>query len=78
MTELIFTLGGLVLGAAAFALGFFVARAGETPEAPRAASDPAEAERLRELEEERRAFRALMGYNADVAYGAGRAGEETP
>ena len=73
MTELLC----MLLGAALFALGFFAARERERIETPRApAADPAEAERLRQIEADRRAFSALMGYNADVAYGAERLGEE--
>lgn len=72
MTELICGLAGLLLGAAVFALGFFASRARESLEAPPAAPGPDESERLRQIEADQRAFRALMGYNADVAYGTER------
>ena len=72
MKELIGGLIGLLLGAALFALGSLAQRT----EAPAAAPDPDEAERLRQIEADQRAFRALMGYNADVAYGTERMRED--
>ncbi|MCR5665085.1 MAG: hypothetical protein K6G17_09465 [Oscillospiraceae bacterium] len=71
MTEILCILAGLVLGAALFAAGGRRARR-ETPHEPPRASE----ERRRQLEAEQRAFRALMGYSADVAYGLERFSEE--
>lgn len=73
MTEFVCGLIGLLLGASLFALGSFAPRGaerGRTP--PAAAPGPDEEERLRQIEADQRAFRALMGYNADVAYGTER------
>ena len=69
MTEFVCGLIGLLLGAALFALGS-LARPAENRRAERAEPDADEAARLRQIEADQRAFRALMGYNADVAYGA--------
>ena len=76
MTEFVCGLIGLLLGAALFALGSFVprGRGGET--AREKAPDADEQERLRQIEADQRAFRALMGYNADVAYGTDRMRED--
>ena len=72
MTEFICGLIGLMLGAGLLALGALAGRgrdrAASRPEAP----DEEARERLRQIEADRRAFRALMGYNADVAYGTER------
>ena len=75
MTEFVCGLIGLLLGAALFALGSFVPRGAESHPAP-AAPDADEQERLRQIEADQRAFRALMGYNADVAYGTERMRED--
>ena len=73
MTEAICGLVGMLLGAAVFALGWFAARTRESIEtAPKAGPGPEERERLRQIEADQRAFRALMGYNAGVAYGTER------
>ena len=74
MTEFVCGLIGLLLGAALFALGSFSFRGRERGDPPQkaAAPGPDEAERLRQIEADQRAFRALMGYNADVAYGSER------
>ena len=71
MTEFVCGLIGLLLGAALYALGI---RAGGDKARSAAPAEPGEeeAERLRQIEAEQRAFRALMGYNADVAYGSER------
>ena len=75
MTEFVCGLIGLLLGAALFALGSFVPRGAEGRAAP-SAPDADEQERLRQIEADQRAFRALMGYNADVAYGTDRMRED--
>lgn len=73
MTEFVCGLIGLLLGAALFALGILSSRgAVRTQTPPAAAPSPDEEERLRQIEADQRAFRALMGYNADVAYGTER------
>ncbi|MBR5342892.1 MAG: hypothetical protein IK149_03235 [Oscillospiraceae bacterium] len=71
MTEFVCAMIGLLLGAALYALGFFAARARERIEAPKTAEADEEA-RLRQIEADQRAFRILMDYNADVAYGKER------
>ena len=76
MTEFVCGLIGLLLGAALFALGSFFSRGAERSAAPPAAPDADEQERLRQIEADQRAFRALMGYNADVAYGTDRMRED--
>ena len=76
MTEFVCGLIGLLLGAALFALGSLSPRADAQAAKPAAAADPDEEERLRQIEADRRAFRALMGYNADVAYGTERMRED--
>lgn len=59
----------LLLGAAIFAAGLlFGYRMGRGQPAP-AAPSPSEAE-ARALQEDRVAFRQLLGYNADCAYGS--------
>ena len=71
MTEFICGLIGLLLGAGLLALGALAGRgrgAAAQPEQP----DAEARERLRQIEADQRAFRALMGYNADVAYGTER------
>ena len=75
MTEFVCGLIGLLLGAALFALGSIVPHGAESHAAP-AAPDADEQERLRQIEADQRAFRALMGYNADVAYGTDRMRED--
>ena len=72
MTEFVCGLIGLLLGAAVFALGIVSARGTEHAQTPPAAPNAEEQERLRQIEADQRAFRALMGYNADVAYGTDR------
>ena len=72
MTEFVCGLIGLLLGASLFALGSFAPRGAERTQTPPAAPGPDEEERLRQIEADQRAFRALMGYNADVAYGTER------
>ena len=76
MTEFVCGLIGLLLGAALFAPGRFLCRGRERGDTQPAAPGPDEAERLRQIEADRRAFRALMGYNADVAYGMERMARE--
>lgn len=76
MTEFVCGLIGLLLGAALFALGSFFSRGAERSAAPSTAPDADEQERLRQIEADQRAFRALMGYNADVAYGTERMRED--
>ena len=71
MTEFVCGLIGLLLGAALFALGS-LARPAKGGREERSEADADEAERLRQIEADQRAFRTLMGYNADVAYGAER------
>ena len=75
MTEFVCAMVGLLLGAALFALGF-AARGGEKRAAAPAKCAEGEDERLRQIEADQRAFRALMGYNADVAYGTERMARE--
>ena len=73
MTEFVCGLIGLLLGAALFALGILSSRGAERTQTPPAVEpSPDEEERLRPIEADQRAFRALMGYNADVAYGTER------
>lgn len=72
MTEFVCGLIGLLLGAALFAMGFFAPGGRDRRRSAPAAADAEEAERLRQIEADQRAFRALMGYNADVAYGSER------
>lgn len=71
MTQFVCAMAGLLLGAALFALGFFAARERtRIQERSGNGGDPAPSdEEKRRIEADRRAFRALMGYNADVAYG---------
>ena len=76
MTEFVCGLIGLLLGAAVFALGIVSARGTEHAQTPTAAPNAEEQERLRQIEADQRAFRALMGYNADVAYGTDRMRED--
>ena len=76
MTEFVCGLIGLLLGAAVFALGIVSARGTENVQTTPAAPDAEEQERLRQIEADQRAFRALMGYNADVAYGTDRMRED--
>lgn len=74
--EIVFGLAGVLLGICLFVLGFFMGRKTAAPvrvePAPevlsKAERDRIEKER-RELEEDQRAFRQLVGYSADIAYG---------
>lgn len=75
MTEFVCGLIGLLLGAALFALGSLLRPAERGREEPREPEED-EAERLRQIEADQHAFRALMGYNADVAYGTERMRED--
>ena len=68
MTEFVCAMVGLLLGAALYALGIQAGRNGARPAPPEAPGEE-EAERLRKIEAEQSAFRTLMNYNADVAYG---------
>lgn len=68
MTDTILGLLGFLLGLAAFAAGYALSLAGgKRPKSP-AKTDPA-GEKRAAAEAEERAFRALTGYSADVAYG---------
>lgn len=75
MTEFVCGLIGLLLGAALFALGSLAPRGGGQTKAP-AVPEAGDADRQRQIEADQRAFRALMGYNADVAYGTERMARE--
>lgn len=79
MLQIVCALAGLLLGAGLFALGFFAARDRARIQSRTESRTDGEApsdEERRRFEDDRRAFRALMGYNADVAYGLERLGEE--
>lgn len=68
MTEFVCAMVGLLLGAALYALGIQAGRNGARPAPPEEPGEE-EAARLRKIEAEQSAFRTLMNYNADVAYG---------
>ncbi len=68
MTEFVCAMIGLLLGAALYALGIQAGRDRARPAPPEAPGEE-EAARLRKIEAEQSAFRTLMNYNADVAYG---------
>lgn len=81
MTEMLCTLTGMVLGGALVALGWVLGSGGTggAPPRPAVRAEAAPVENapgekaLERLEADQRAFSALMGYSADVAYGLTRA-----
>lgn len=73
MTDIFLGLAGVLAGLMCFARGYALAREKSAGHRQRERSAPRrdeEAERQRRaMEEEQRAFRALTGYSADIAYG---------
>lgn len=74
MIELLCGMLGVVMALGVFALGFFVGQRFQKPaSAEKPGPDEDEVERIRRererMEKEQAAFRALVGYSADVAYG---------
>lgn len=68
MTDTILGLLGFLLGLAAFTAGYALAlHSGKQPKAPK--KNEPDDERRSAMEAEQRAFRALTGYSADIAYG---------
>jgi hypothetical protein len=73
--EFLYGLAGFLLGVGSFFLGFYVGKTTARPVKRAPEKDVTEAEIKRakrereELEADQRAFRALVGYSADVAYG---------
>lgn len=68
MTDTILGLLGFLLGLAAFAAGYALAlHGGKHPKTPKK-NELCDEERSA-MEAEERAFRALTGYSADIAYG---------
>ena len=68
MTDTIMGLLGFLLGLAVFAAGYAMALyAGKQPKVPK--KNEADDARRAAMEAEQRAFRALTGYSADIAYG---------
>lgn len=76
--EIIYGFLGFLLGAGVFLLGMYLGRQQTQAPVKREEVDPTEEQmrRLekerRALEEEQRAFRHLVGYSADIAYGVER------
>ena len=81
--EIIYGLIGFLLGAGCFLLGMYLGRK-QTPAPVRHEEEGLTEEKLKRiekerkaLEEEQRAFRQLVGYSADIAYGVERLPSES-
>ena len=76
MIDIFLGLAGALVGLACFGFGYALAREKSAGHRQRKAPAPCreETERAEEqrraMEEEQRAFRALTGYSADIAYGS--------